>query len=101
MMRPRIVLFSLAAVIIVALIVLRLADELLVDLLWFGVLGYRSVFTDSPRRRNSRFSRRSGSSPSSPYALSGFVALRLQPASASGSVSCAAPKRWPRSICPS
>ena len=43
-MRPRIVLFSLAAIIIVFLIVLGLADELLVDLLWFGVLGYRSVF---------------------------------------------------------
>ena len=27
-----------------SLIVLGLADELLVDLLWFGVLGYRSVF---------------------------------------------------------
>ena len=38
-MRPRIVLFSLAAIIIVILIVLGLADELLVDLLWFGVLG--------------------------------------------------------------
>ena len=43
-MRPRIILFSLAALIIVILIVLSLADELLVDLLWFGVLGYRSVF---------------------------------------------------------
>ena len=43
-MRPRIILFSLAALIIVILIVLGLADELLVDLLWFGVLGYRSVF---------------------------------------------------------
>ncbi len=43
-MRPRIVLFSLAAIIIVILVVLGLADELLVDLLWFGVLGYRSVF---------------------------------------------------------
>ena len=43
-MRPRIILFSLAAIIVVILIVLGLADELLVDLLWFGVLGYRSVF---------------------------------------------------------
>ena len=43
-MRPRIILFGLAALIIVILIVLGLADELLVDLLWFGVLGYRSVF---------------------------------------------------------
>ena len=43
-MRPRIILFGLAAIIIVILIVLGLADQLLVDLLWFGVLGYRSVF---------------------------------------------------------
>ena len=43
-MRPRIILFSLAAIIIVILIVLGLADQLLVDFLWFGVLGYRSVF---------------------------------------------------------
>ncbi len=43
-MRPRIVLFGLAAIIVVVLIVLGLADQLLVDLLWFGVLGYRSVF---------------------------------------------------------
>ena len=43
-MRPRNILFGLAAIIIVALIVLGLADEMLVDLLWFGVLGYRSVF---------------------------------------------------------
>src|ERR1700674_3418596 len=43
-MRPRIVLFSLAAIIVVILIVLGVADQMLVDLLWFGVLGYRSVF---------------------------------------------------------
>src|SRR5262249_50002823 len=43
-MRPRIVLFGLAAIIVVVLIVLGLAAQLLVDLLWFGVLGYRSVF---------------------------------------------------------
>src|SRR5690242_389832 len=43
-MRPRIVLFGLAGIIVVVLIVLGLADQLLVDLLWFGVLGFRSVF---------------------------------------------------------
>ncbi|HVB80466.1 MAG TPA: UPF0182 family protein [Candidatus Binataceae bacterium] len=43
-MRPRIILVGLAATIIVLLIVLGLADQLLVDFLWFGVLGYRSVF---------------------------------------------------------
>jgi Uncharacterised protein family (UPF0182) len=43
-MRPRNLLLSLAAGIIVALIVLSLADSLLVDLLWFSTLGYRQVF---------------------------------------------------------
>jgi uncharacterized protein len=43
-MRPRIILFGLAAIIIVVLVVLGLADQLLVDLLWFGVLGFRAVF---------------------------------------------------------
>jgi uncharacterized protein len=43
-MRPRIVLFGIAALVIVVLVVLGLADQLLVDLLWFGTLGYRSVF---------------------------------------------------------
>src|ERR1700730_1727818 len=43
-MRPRIVLFSLAAIIVVILIILGVADQMLVDLLWFGVLGYRTVF---------------------------------------------------------
>lgn len=44
-MRPRILLFGLAAVIIIAFIVLSLADSVVVDLLWFGTLGYRNVFT--------------------------------------------------------
>jgi uncharacterized protein len=43
-MRPRTLLLSLAAGIIVALVVLSLADSLLVDLLWFSTLGYRQVF---------------------------------------------------------
>ena len=43
-MRPRISLFGLAAVIILALVLLSLADSLLVDLLWFSTLGYRQVF---------------------------------------------------------
>jgi uncharacterized membrane protein (UPF0182 family) len=43
-MRPRSLLLSLAAVIVVALVVLSLADSLLVDLLWFSTLGYRQVF---------------------------------------------------------
>lgn len=44
-MRPRIFLFGLAAVIILALVLLSLTDSLLVDLLWFSTLGYRNIFT--------------------------------------------------------
>src|ERR1700722_14973349 len=43
-MRPRIILAGLAAVIIVALILLGVADTFFVDFLWFGSLGYREVF---------------------------------------------------------
>ena len=43
-MRPRVILISLAAVVIVALVALSLADQLLVDYLWFGRLGYGGVF---------------------------------------------------------
>jgi uncharacterized protein len=43
-MRPRIFLFGLAAVIILALVLLSLANSLLVDLFWFSTLGYRQVF---------------------------------------------------------
>ncbi len=42
-MRPRILLLSLVGI-AVALVVLSLADNLLVDLLWFSTLGYRQVF---------------------------------------------------------
>src|SRR5690349_2816844 len=43
-MRPRVLLFGLAAIVIVALFVLGVADQFLVDFLWFSSLGYRSVF---------------------------------------------------------
>ena len=43
-MRPRVLLFGLAAAIIAVLVVLGLADQLLVDYLWFSSLGFRSVF---------------------------------------------------------
>ncbi|HEY9156917.1 UPF0182 family protein [Candidatus Binatus sp.] len=43
-MRPRVILISLAVVVIVALVALSLADQLLVDYLWFGRLGYGGVF---------------------------------------------------------
>ncbi|HKV53465.1 MAG TPA: UPF0182 family protein [Candidatus Binataceae bacterium] len=44
-MRSRIILFGAAAIIIVALIVLTLADGLVVDFLWFDALGFRQVFS--------------------------------------------------------
>jgi len=43
--RPRVLLFALAAAVIVVLIVLGLADSVLVDFLWFSSLGYRAAFT--------------------------------------------------------
>jgi uncharacterized membrane protein (UPF0182 family) len=44
-MRPRNLLLILAAVLITAFLVLSLADSLIVDLMWFTALGYRSIFT--------------------------------------------------------
>jgi uncharacterized protein len=44
-MRKRLLLMGAAAIIVVALIGLTVADGLLVDLLWFRSLGYRRVFT--------------------------------------------------------
>ncbi|HEV3111934.1 MAG TPA: UPF0182 family protein [Candidatus Binataceae bacterium] len=46
-MRSRLLLFGLAAAIIVVLIVLGVADSFLIDLLWFSALGYKSVFWTS------------------------------------------------------
>lgn len=43
-MRPRIILVVLAAVVIVTLLLLGVADTFLVDFLWFSTLGYREVF---------------------------------------------------------
>jgi uncharacterized membrane protein (UPF0182 family) len=44
-MRTRLLLLGAAAIIVVALIGLTVADGLLVDLTWFSSLGYRRVFT--------------------------------------------------------
>ncbi|HEY6395659.1 MAG TPA: UPF0182 family protein, partial [Candidatus Binataceae bacterium] len=44
LMRPRVILIVLAAVVIVALVLLSLLDQFFVDLLWFGSLGYERVF---------------------------------------------------------
>ncbi|HUY27000.1 MAG TPA: UPF0182 family protein [Candidatus Binataceae bacterium] len=43
-MRPRTIFFSIAAIVIAAIIVLSLADQLFVDLLWFRSLGFEQVF---------------------------------------------------------
>jgi uncharacterized protein len=43
-MRPRILLLILASIVIAALVVLSLGAQFLVDLLWFGSLGYGAVF---------------------------------------------------------
>ncbi len=43
-MRPRIILFGVAALIIVTLILLGVADTFLIDFLWFSALGYREIF---------------------------------------------------------
>jgi uncharacterized membrane protein (UPF0182 family) len=44
-MRSRIILFGLAAIVIVAIVVLSVADQFLVDFLWFRALGFEGVFT--------------------------------------------------------
>ncbi|HYB90393.1 MAG TPA: UPF0182 family protein [Candidatus Binataceae bacterium] len=43
-MRPRFIVIGLAAIVVVALLVLGLADQFFVDLLWFRSLGYGHVF---------------------------------------------------------
>ena len=43
-MRPRNLLIAIAAVVIVALLVLSFVDQLLVDYLWYGRLGFGGVF---------------------------------------------------------
>jgi uncharacterized protein len=46
-MRPRTILFGIAAIVIAALVVLSIADTFFVDLLWFGILGFEQVFAIS------------------------------------------------------
>src|SRR5579863_5207903 len=43
-MRPRNILIAVAAVVIVALLALSFLDQLLVDYLWYGTLGFAGVF---------------------------------------------------------
>ncbi|HUA34396.1 MAG TPA: UPF0182 family protein [Candidatus Binataceae bacterium] len=44
-MRPRYLLFALAAIVLVALISVSVLDQLLVDFLWYGNLGFSEVFS--------------------------------------------------------
>src|ERR1700689_594753 len=44
-MRPRNILIALAVAVVVAMLALSLADQLLVDYLWYGRLGFRGVFS--------------------------------------------------------
>ncbi|MGC1343804.1 MAG: UPF0182 family protein, partial [Candidatus Binataceae bacterium] len=46
-MRPRTILFGIAAIVIAALVVLSIADTFFVDLLWFSALGFEQVFAVS------------------------------------------------------
>ena len=44
-MRPRYLLFALAAIVLIALISVSVLDQLLVDFLWYGNLGFSGVFS--------------------------------------------------------
>jgi len=77
-MRPRVILFILAGAVIVALTVLGIADEFLVDLLWFSSLGYRSVFVTSLLARLVVFGVVFAAAVAALY-LSGLIALRATP----------------------
>src|SRR5690242_15991200 len=77
-MRTRLLLVGAAAIIVVALIGLTVADGLLVDLMWFTSLGYRRVFTVTLGAEVAIFAAvwlvAFGA-----IALSGLIALRLSP----------------------
>jgi uncharacterized membrane protein (UPF0182 family) len=75
-MRPRYLLFGLIAALIVALVVLSLADGLVVDLLWFDALGLRQVFTTTVLAELSIFGI-VWLVAFAAIALSGLLALRL------------------------
>src|ERR1700686_4233497 len=75
-MRPRYLLFGLIAALIVAFLVLSLADGLLVDLLWFDSLGFRQVFTTTVLAEVPIFAI-VWLVAFSAIALSGLMALRL------------------------
>ena len=44
-MRPRVILFSLVGAVVAVLVVLSLVDQLFVDYLWYGALGFGAVFS--------------------------------------------------------
>ncbi len=75
-MRPRFLLFGLIAALIVAFVVLSLADGLLVDWLWFGAAGYSQVFSTTLIAEVAIFAV-VWLVAFSAIALSGLIALRL------------------------
>src|SRR5271170_5804027 len=76
--RPRLILIVLASAIIAALVVLGVADQFLVDLVWFSSLGYRSVFFTSLFARVGVFAAVFVVAAAALY-LSGLIALRAMP----------------------
>ena len=78
-MRPsRLILIGLAAAVIAVLVVLGVADEFLVDMVWFSSLGYRSVFLTSFLARVAVFAVVFVVTAGALY-LSGIIALRASP----------------------
>ncbi len=78
-MRPsRLILIGLAAAVIAVLVVLGVADEFLVDMVWFSSLGYRSVFLTSFFARVVVFAVVFVVTAGALY-LSGIIALRASP----------------------
>ena len=78
-MRPsRLILIGLAAAVIAVLVVLGVADEFLVDMVWFSSLGYRSVFLTSFFARVVVFAVVFVVAAGALY-LSGIIALRASP----------------------
>ncbi len=77
-MRPRVLLFALAAAVIVVLILLGVADEFLIDLLWFSALGFKPVFLTAFFARIAVFGVVFIIAALAFY-LSGVIALRFSP----------------------
>ena len=94
-MRPRVILFSLAAAVIAALVILSLADQLLVDYLWYGRLGFGGVFNTTVGSEISDLCDRMGRRVRRDSGSAGW--LQSAPAAtANGCTWCAAPRKSSR-----